>query len=151
MLPIPALKGVQQFKRIACMFMFLDLAGRVHFYWLNYQVQTIRTSKMLRINFKSVLFTLIWTFLFCAHVYMILLKCVQLTMHLSSRMHLLTAYSFPRIMHTSGSCFCIHTCFWRDAIKLCASRFIVSMPVCIPVRFPACVLCNNISWTVPGP
>jgi len=41
------------------MFMLLDLAGRVHFYWLYYQVQTIRTSKMLRVNSESVLFTLI--------------------------------------------------------------------------------------------
>ena len=31
------------------MFMLLDLAGRAHFYWLHYQVQTIRTSKMLAI------------------------------------------------------------------------------------------------------
>jgi hypothetical protein len=47
------------FKRIACMFVLLDLAGRVHLYWLRYQVQTIRTSKMLRINFESVLLSLI--------------------------------------------------------------------------------------------
>ena len=49
MLLLPALKRVQHFKRIACMFMLLDLAGRAHFYWLHYQVQTIRTSKMLAI------------------------------------------------------------------------------------------------------
>jgi len=49
MLLLPALKCVQHFKRIACMFMLLDLAGRAHFYWLHYQVQTIRTSKMLAI------------------------------------------------------------------------------------------------------
>ena len=59
MLPIPALKGVQQFKRIACMFLLLDLAGCVHFYWLHYQVQTVRTSKMLRVNSKFVLLILI--------------------------------------------------------------------------------------------
>jgi len=41
------------------MFMFLDLAGRVHFYWLHYQVQTVRTSKMLRVNSKFVLLILI--------------------------------------------------------------------------------------------
>ena len=49
MLLLPALKRVQHFKRIACMFMLLDLAGRAHFYWLHYQVQTIRTGKMLAI------------------------------------------------------------------------------------------------------
>ena len=59
MLLLPALKRLQHFKRIACMFMLLDLAGRVHFYWLYYQAQTIRTSKMLRVNSESVLFTLI--------------------------------------------------------------------------------------------
>jgi len=31
------------------MFILLDLAQRAHFYWLHYQVQTIRTSKMLAI------------------------------------------------------------------------------------------------------
>ena len=39
------------------MFMLLDLARRVHFYWLHYQVQTIRTSKILRVNSESVLLT----------------------------------------------------------------------------------------------
>jgi hypothetical protein len=28
------------------MLMLLDLAGRAHFYWLQYQVQAIRTSKI---------------------------------------------------------------------------------------------------------
>ena len=38
---LPALNTqVQHFKRIACMFMLLDLAGRAHFCWLHYQVQT---------------------------------------------------------------------------------------------------------------
>jgi hypothetical protein len=60
MLLLSALKRVQQhFKRIACMFMLLDLAGRAHFYWLHYQMQTIRTSKMLRVKSESVLLTLI--------------------------------------------------------------------------------------------
>jgi len=50
MLLLPALKRVQHFiYRIACMFMLLNLAGRAHLYWLHYQVQTIRTSKMLAI------------------------------------------------------------------------------------------------------
>ena len=59
MLLIPVLQRVQHFKRIACMFMLLDLAGRAHFYWLHYQMQTIRTSKMLRVKSESVLLTLI--------------------------------------------------------------------------------------------
>ena len=41
------------------MLMLLDLAGRAHFYWLHYQVQTTRTSKMLRVKSESVILTLI--------------------------------------------------------------------------------------------
>jgi hypothetical protein len=75
MLLLPALKRVQHFKRIACMFMLLDLAGRVHFYRLHYQVQTIRTSKMLRVKSESVSYFDMNILVWCTHLHDIAVAC----------------------------------------------------------------------------
>ena len=82
---------------------------------------TIRTSKMLRINFKSVLLTLIWTFLCCAHIYMILLlKRVELTMHI--KIALLDS---------------IVSCMHYLCLSVCMSVFLY---ICLSVCLSACKL-----------